>query len=109
MENFLGIAQGPRHLLRHVRRTLFYALDKLFWPLDRKDAKQRKEVLSLKKLDTGGCSWSTCQILIGWIVDSVNITITLPPHRVAWLREIMSAIPCSQQRDWRQQMAPGTR
>ena len=56
-DDFLGLAQGPRHRHRHVRRTLFHALDKVFRPLDRQDATQRKEVLSLKKLDAGDCSW----------------------------------------------------
>ena len=59
VDNFLGLAQGPRHRRRHVRRTLFHALDKVFRPLDRKDATQRKELLSLKKLDAGYCSWTT--------------------------------------------------
>ena len=47
VDDFLGLAQGPRH--RHVRRTLFQELDKVFRPLDRQDTKQRKELLSQKK------------------------------------------------------------
>ena len=42
VDDFLGLAQGPRHRRRHVRRTLFHALEKLFRTLDRQDAKQRK-------------------------------------------------------------------
>ena len=98
VDDFLGLAQGPRHCRRHVRRTLFHALDKVFRPLDQQDASQRKEVLSLKKLDAGDLSWSTCQTMLGWIVDLVNMTIPLPPHRVARLKEIVSAIPRTQ---WR--------
>ena len=56
VDDFLGLAQGPRHRRHHVRRTLFHALNKVFRPLDRQDAKQFKEVLSLKKLDAGDCS-----------------------------------------------------
>ena len=80
VDDFLGMAQGPRHRRRHVRRTLFHALDKVFRPLDRQDSKQRKEFISLKKMDAGDCSWSMCQTLIGWIFDSVNMTIILPLH-----------------------------
>ena len=58
-DDFLGLAQGPRHRRRHVRRTLFHALDKVFRTLDRQDAKQCKEFLSLEKLDARDCSWST--------------------------------------------------
>ena len=98
MDDFLGLTHGPRHRRRHVCRTLFHALDKLFRPLDRQDANQPKEVLSLKKLDAGDCSWLTFQIMLGWIVDSVNMTIALPPHRMARLKEIVHAIPCTQRR-----------
>ena len=58
VDDFLGLVQEPRHRRCHVHRTLFHALDKVFRPLDRQEAKQRKEVLSLKKLDAGDCSWS---------------------------------------------------
>ena len=59
IDDFLGLAQGPRHRCCHVHRTLFHVLDKVFQPLDRQDTKQRKEVLSIKKLEAGDCSWST--------------------------------------------------
>ena len=45
VDKFLGLAQGPQHRRRHVCRTLFHALDKVFRPLDRQDTKQRKEIL----------------------------------------------------------------
>ena len=59
VDDFLGLAQGPRHGCLHVRRTLFHALDKVFCPIDSKDIWERKEVLSPQKLDAGDCSWST--------------------------------------------------
>ena len=36
--------------------------------------------------------------MLGWIVDSINMTIALPPHHVARLKEIVHAIPRTQQR-----------
>ena len=36
--------------------------------------------------------------MLGWIVDSVNMKITLPPHIVARLKEIVSSIPHTQHR-----------
>ena len=36
--------------------------------------------------------------MLGWIVDSINMTITLPPHQVARLKKIVSSIPRSQRR-----------
>ena len=64
VDDFLGLAQGPRHRRRHVCCTLFHTLDKLFRPLDRQDTKQRKEVLSMKKLEASDWLWSTCQLLM---------------------------------------------
>ena len=56
IDGFLGLAQGPRNRRRHVRRTIFQPLDKGFRPLDWQDTKQRKEVLSMKKLEARDCS-----------------------------------------------------
>ena len=66
VDDFLGLAQGPWYRRRHVRRTLFHALDKVFRLLDRQDTKQCKEVLSIEKLEAGDCSWSTCQTML-WL------------------------------------------
>ena len=52
----------------------------------------------MKKLEDGDCSWSTCQTMLGWIVDSVNMMITLPPHHLARLKEIVSSITRTQHR-----------
>ena len=41
IDDFVVLAQGPRYLRRHVCRTLFHALDKVFCPLDRQETKQR--------------------------------------------------------------------
>ena len=98
VDDFLGLAQGPRHCLRHVCRTLFHALDQMFRPLDRQETKQQKEVLLIKKMEAGDCSWFTFQTILGWIFESINMTITLPPHRVAHPKEIFSSIPHSQRR-----------
>ena len=54
VDNFLGLSQGPAHRLRHFRRTLFHALDKLFRPLVPADMDNLKEVLSLKKSGVRG-------------------------------------------------------
>ena len=53
VDDLLELAQGPWHCRRHVRRTLFHTLDKVFRPLERQDTKQCKEVPPLKKLEAG--------------------------------------------------------
>ena len=59
VDDFLGLYQGPTHGHRHVHRTLFLDLYKMFRLLDKLYLTHRKEVLYLKKLDSGYCSWST--------------------------------------------------
>ena len=98
VDDFLGLVQGPRHCRRHVRRSLFHALDEVLRPLDKDDGDARKEVLSLKKLDAGDCTWSMCKTLLGWVVDTANMTLSLPPHRVERLKSILDEIPPTQQR-----------
>ena len=75
VDDFLGLVQGLTHQCCHVCRTLLHALDKVFRPLEIFDPNQRKEFLLLKKLDTGDCSWSTCQVILGWVVDTVNMML----------------------------------
>jgi hypothetical protein len=62
------------------------------------DSDLRREPLSLKKLKQGDCSWSTVKLVLGWIIDTVSMTIHLPPHRVERLWEILDSIPQSQKR-----------
>ena len=42
VDDFLGLAQVPTHRHRHVRRTLFHDLDKVFRPLGKLYPPQRK-------------------------------------------------------------------
>ena len=81
INNFLGLDQGTAHRQLRVRKTLFHALDNLFRPRDSGDSTTRKEVLSLKKILERYCTWSTCQVILGWFVDTFNMTLSLPPHR----------------------------
>ena len=76
VDDFIWLAQGLTHWRRHVRRTLFHDLDKVFRPLDKLESNHKKEVLSLKKLDKGDCSWYTCQVLLSWVVYTVHMLIT---------------------------------
>jgi hypothetical protein len=96
VDDFISLGQRP--FLRRVRRTLLHAIDEVIRPLDRHDSKHRREPVSLKKLRAGDCSWSTVKLVLGWIIDTVNLTIQLPPHRVERLWEILNSIPRDQKR-----------
>ena len=96
VDDFISAAQRP--FLRRVRRTLMHAIDDVFRPLSDGDSKFRREPVSMKKLLKGDCSWSTVKLVLGWIVDTVNMTIQLPPHRIERLWEILDSIPRRQKR-----------
>ena len=96
VDDFCSFAQKP--FLRRVRRTLLHAIDDVFRPLDGKDSPLRREPVSLKKLRQGDCTWSTVKLVLGWVIDTVSMTIHLPPHRVERLWEILDSIPKSQKR-----------
>jgi hypothetical protein len=60
--------------------------------------------VSLKKLREGDCSWGTLKLILGWIINTINMTIQLPPHRVEQLAEILASIPsthrCTSVKKW---------
>ena len=38
-------------------------------------------------------SWDTVKTVLGWVVDTVNLTIHPPPHRIERLWQILDSIP----------------
>ena len=97
VDDFLALAQGDQARKR-VRRILMKAIDDVFRPMDFYDKLERRDPISIKKLKKGDCSWSTIKIMLGWILDTVNMVIKLPEHREKRLAEILSSIPRTQKR-----------
>ena len=52
----------------------------------------------MKKLREGDCSFGTLKLILGWLIDTINMTIQLPQHRVDRLAEILNSIPATQRR-----------
>ena len=96
VDDFVSLGQEPN--IRRVRKTLLHSIDHVFRPLTVDDSPFRREPVSLKKLRKGDCSWDTIKLVLGWIIDTVSMTIHLPPHRVERLWEILDSIPKSQKR-----------
>ena len=97
VDDFLALCQGNQHR-RYVRRVLLKAVDSVFRPLDFYDDLSRREPVSIKKLRQGDVSWDTIKVVLGWVIDTVASTITLPEHRQVRLAEILAIIPKSQKR-----------
>ncbi|KAL3816142.1 hypothetical protein ACHAXA_001629 [Cyclostephanos tholiformis] len=79
-------------------RLLLHAVDDVFRPLSPGDDPARREPVSMKKLAAGDCLWGTIKQVLGWIIDSVDMTISLPPHRAARLLEVLDSFPPTQKR-----------
>ena len=97
VDDFIALMQG-RQNASQVRSILMHAVDEVFRPNDYYDSLNRREPISLKKLRQGDCSWSTLKLVLGWIIDTVNMTISLPQHRQERLADILTSIPPTQKR-----------
>jgi hypothetical protein len=98
VDDFLGVAQGDEQRLLRVRRILLGALDDVFRPLDAQDTEYRQEPASVKKLRQGDACWTTCLLVLGWIIDTQAMTLSLPAHRADRLLEILDDIKPFQRR-----------
>ena len=81
VDDLLKLDQGSSHRMCQVRRTLLHALDKVFRPCDYVNSAKRKEVLLPKKLMEGDCTWLTCKVLLGRVIDTVKMALYLLPYR----------------------------
>eukprot|EP00536_Pseudo-nitzschia_multiseries_P017358 jgi/Psemu1/50546/gm1.50546_g len=79
-----------------TKRVLFKLLDKIFHPLHATDTPYDQEPASLKKILQGDATWTTKKVILGWLINSINKTISLPPHRVERLKEILHSIAPTQ-------------
>ena len=96
VDDFLGLCQASS--AQPVRRALLHAVDLVFRPTDFYDDVNRREPVSLKKLRQGDLSWTTIKVVLGWLIDTVAMTISLPKHRVERLADILASIPPTQKR-----------
>ena len=89
VDDFLLLAQTHSQRTKVMRATLT-AIDQVLRHLSAADPPHRKEPASTKKMLKGDASWATHKRILGWDIDSEALTLHLPPHRHARLREILS-------------------
>jgi hypothetical protein len=78
MDNFILLSQLPALDRLRVRRTLFECIDCTIRPLQDTDNLKRKEPNSVKKLLQGDF-WTTEKVVLGWLINTKERTIELPP------------------------------
>jgi hypothetical protein len=98
VDDFIAAAQGSPQRLNRIRRVLMTAIDDVFRPLSPHDHEFRTEPISIKKLLKGDGSWATVKKVLGWIIDTVSMTLTLPQRRLDRLADLLDSIQPTQKR-----------
>ena len=98
VDDFIGVAQGSLRSLRATRRTVMGAIDDTFRPLTPSDPASRTEPISVSKLSKGDAAWTTRKKLLGWTVDSVDMTLGLPQRRYDRLVDLLASISPTRKR-----------
>ena len=80
VDDFVGMGQGMTAKLSNIRRMLLHSLDEVLRPLDPDDDAYRKKPASTKKLWQGDAAWGTRKLILGWIIDTIQMTLELPHH-----------------------------
>jgi hypothetical protein len=97
VDYFILAAQTQRHKQR-VMRAALHAIDQVLRPRDATDRPSRREPVSIKKLMQGDACWSTSKTILGWDLDTVEGTLTLPLHRIERLYALLDAFPPTRRR-----------
>ena len=90
MDDFCSLGQGHKRRLLRIKRILMHAIDEVLRPWDKSPVHQ--EPMSVKKMLKGDASWQTQKQLLGWLIDTVEKTILLPPHRLERLTTIFEEL-----------------
>ena len=91
VDDFLLLAQTAAQQTA-VMRSALSSIDEVLRPLEPGDPPHRKEPSSTKKMLKGDAHRATTKRILGWDVDTRNLTLSLPPHRLDRLRELLSFI-----------------
>jgi hypothetical protein len=98
IDDFPGLVQGGSRTRRRVKQDLIHTLETVLRPLDDADSYHRQEPDSLKKMANGESALSTVKVILGWVVDPMANTISLPAHRLTRFRDILASIGPTQRR-----------
>lgn len=98
VDDLIALAQGLPTVRRQVTRAVLHSLDDVFRPLAADDLPARQEPASRKKLQKGDGFMATRKVILGWLIDSLAMTITLTERRFQRLQEILADLPRSRKR-----------
>jgi hypothetical protein len=96
VDDFIDMVQCSWNHHRHVNRVFLKNVDKIFLPLDHLDNEHRQEPASIKKMKKWDASWATRKVVLGWIINTVRLTIELLAHRLNQLFDLLQSTPPQQ-------------
>ena len=91
VDDFLLAVQAKRLQSRLMRQAIT-SIEHVLRPVDAADPVYRREPTSVKKLLQGDAAWSTQKRMLREGIDTVCGTLSLPPHRIDRLREILDRV-----------------
>jgi hypothetical protein len=90
MDDFIGLSQPPTSIT--MQRAMLHSIDAVFRGHALPgDAPTRTAVISTKKLAAGDGTWSTQKVILGWLLDTADMTLRLPTHKAQHLIDIIQA------------------
>jgi len=88
MDDFIGLSQAPTSIT--TQRAMLHGIDAVFRGHALPgDAPNQTAVISTKKLAAGDGTWSTQKVILGWLLDTADMTLRLPNHKAQCLIDII--------------------
>jgi hypothetical protein len=98
VDDFLGLVQGGARARRRVKCVLLHTLHTILRPLDSDNSVHLQGPAYTKKMAKGESATGTVKVILGWIINTLDNTISLSTHRLARIREILASISTTQRR-----------
>ena len=91
VDDFILLCQGPKHVRKKALRNLFHNIDRVFRPNDDHDT-DRREVNSLKKLAKGDACFTYVKKILGWMINSISMHMTITPTRFRKVQNLLAEV-----------------
>ena len=98
VDDLVGAAQGGDTANLYLTRVILHSLDQVFRALSPQDLPARQEPASLSKLEKGDGFMCFLKTVLGWLIDTIAMTLRLTARRYARLQEILAELPRSRKR-----------
>lgn len=96
IDDFMMMTQEKAHY-RRLTCAALHGIQSVFPPLSVTRHKEGKEPVSVKKLRKGEADWVFEKQVLGWLLDGVHWTISLPPDKAADYRRAVEALAQAQE------------